>query len=347
MLRTKLLLSAQSLLVSQVSSGSIPFVRVPPPSLSPRTFPRDPDTHPAPSRRWKARSRNLVNELAGLDSDVLALQEVDQYEEFWQPWLVERGYDGVYKCRTQLTKSKRDGCGLFFKRDKFELLARRDIEYNDIAWGRPVGYVHPEGSPEPTEAPVDADGGVNKYIRDCVGVLALLRSKTATDGYVMVASTHLYWDPAHADVKLAQARRLLGEVELFLASNSPIGSVPVVTAGDFNSVPGSEVHSAMLGGFGGRRLRSAYAAAIGEGLVRGADGGSESSVAVGKHGEPAHTNVTPGFTDCIDYVFVDENVAVRSAMPLPGRDEVATGLPDATRGSDHLPLTVDLELWSR
>ena len=76
--------------------------------------------------------------------------------------------------------------------------------------------------------------------------------------------------------------------------------------------------------------------------------GSYSSVAVGKHGEPAHTNVTPGFTDCIDYVFVDENVAVRSAMPLPGRDEVATGLPDATRGGDHLPLTVDLELaWSR
>ena len=260
---------------------------------------------------------------------------------------MERGYDGVYKSRTQLTKSKRDGCGLFFKRDKFELLARRDIEYNDIAWGRPVGYVHPEGSPEPTEAPVEADGGVNKYIRDCVGVLALLRSKTATDGYVMVASTHLYWDPAHADVKLAQARRLLGEVELFLASNSPIKrSVPVVTAGDFNSVPGSEVHSAMLGGFGGRRLRSAYAAAIGEGLVVGTDG-SESSVTVGKHGEPAHTNVTPGFTDCIDYVFVDDGVAVRSAMPLPGRDEVATGLPDATRGSDHLPLTVDLELWSR
>ena len=78
---------------------------------------------------------------------------MDQYEEFWQPWLVERGYDGVYKCRTQMTKSKKDGCGLFFKRDKFELLARRDIEYNDIALDRPVGYVPPQGTTEPTECP--------------------------------------------------------------------------------------------------------------------------------------------------------------------------------------------------
>ena len=268
---------------------------------------------------------------------------MDQYEEFWRPWLVERGYAGVYKCRTQMTKSKKDGCGLFFKRDKFELLARRDIEYNDIAVDRPVGYVPPQGTTEPTGAPVDADGELNKYVRDCVGVLALLRSKTATDRYVMVASTHLFWDPKYADVKLAQARRLLGEVELFLESNSPVSSVPVIVAGDYNSTPGSEVHSTMLRGFGGKQLKSAYATAMGKRLVRASD---EGSVNVGQQGEPAHTNCTPGFTDCIDYVFVNDGVAVRSAEPLPGKEAVAAGLPDATRGSDHLPLTVDLELWS-
>ena len=92
--------------------------------------------------------------------------------------------------------------------------------------------------------------------RVIVGVLALLRSKTATDRYVMVASTHLFWDPKYADVKLAQARRVLGEVELFLESNSLGSSVPVIVAGDYNSTPGSEVHSTMLRGFGGKQLRS-------------------------------------------------------------------------------------------
>lgn len=72
------------------------------------------------------------------------------------------------------------------------------------------------------------------YIRDCVGVLALLRAKTnqaqtssssaaAADEEsprtVLVASTHLFWDPRHADVKLAQAERLLAEAGKFLEDN--------------------------------------------------------------------------------------------------------------------------------
>ena len=76
---------------------------------------------------------------------------------------------------------------------------------------------------------------------------------------VLVASTHLFWDPAHADVKLAQTNRLLAEAGKFLADNALTGvvagdtdeDVPVVIAGDFNSVPGSEVHARMLAGIAG------------------------------------------------------------------------------------------------
>ena len=64
---------------------------------------------------------------------------MDQYDDFWAPWLTARGYAGSWKCRTQLTANKKDGCGLFFKSDRFELLAQRHIEFNDIAFGRPVG----------------------------------------------------------------------------------------------------------------------------------------------------------------------------------------------------------------
>ena len=52
---------------------------------------------------------------------------MDAYDEHWAPWLKRRGYGGVYKQRTKLTNDKKDGCGLFFKRAKFELLARRAI----------------------------------------------------------------------------------------------------------------------------------------------------------------------------------------------------------------------------
>ena len=56
------------------------------------------------------------------------------------PWLRKQGYGGVWKCRTSMTANKKDGCGLFYKLDKFDLLAKREIEYNDIAFGRPIGY---------------------------------------------------------------------------------------------------------------------------------------------------------------------------------------------------------------
>jgi CCR4-NOT transcription complex subunit 6 len=232
---------------------------------------------------------------------------------------------------------------------------------------------------------------------------------------VLVASAHLFWDPAHADVKLAQAERLLAEAADFLraeaertsaeaeggrlsgrasddesalaSSSAPrarlvADSTPIVLAGDFNSVPGSDVHARALRGvllpraeaenaegYEGaeardrslryRSLRSAYADAMASGSVSsaglrpgetavgfregGSPGGEGSDPSRGSPLEPAHTTVTPGFTDCIDYVFVSEDVEVLGAEAIPGAGgALAAGLPNANRPSDHLPVTVRL-----
>jgi len=58
---------------------------------------------PAAHGRWKGRSARLCTELVALDSDVLAMQEVDEYDTFWAPWLKSRGYGGIWKQRTQMT----------------------------------------------------------------------------------------------------------------------------------------------------------------------------------------------------------------------------------------------------
>ena len=70
--------------------------------------------------------------------------------------------------------------------------------------------------------------------------------------------------------------------------------------------------------------------------------GRDAAVA-GPSGEPAHTNVTPGFTDCIDYVFVSEGVEVMAAEPISGVETTRAGLPDHQHPSDPLPLTLTLK----
>ena len=38
----------------------------------------------------------MLAELERLDADVLAVQEMDQFEEFWAPWLERRGYGETF-----------------------------------------------------------------------------------------------------------------------------------------------------------------------------------------------------------------------------------------------------------
>ena len=372
----------------------------------------------------------MLAELERLDADVLAVQEMDQFEEFWAPWLERRGYGGVYKRRTQATAAKKDGCGLFFKHGKFELLARRGLEYNDEAFaGEPVtdseltvgkGKDDDETNAAPGESVfdvADADGRLDRkleclptsrarnddsdavaklpearktHVRDCVGILAMLREKRQYVGEAsekekaaegdqdeekeerrkkpfLVASTHLFWDPAFPDVKLAQTERLLAETREFVrafrkasgasgeksAGDSPQKtSVPMIVAGDFNSVPGSDVHAAALRGVPGASpgtpgtpLKSAYAEALKrpDALIAKPSDGKDCVSADPTTGEPRHTNVTPGFTECIDYVFVSDDVVVVAAEPISGPAATFAGLPDLAHPSDHLPITVTLE----
>lgn len=72
-----------------------------PPFLSP-----PPPTKPKPIR-WKARSAALLKALTDSSADILLLQEVDQYSDFWEPQLKRVGFSGVYKGRTRVTGEKK------------------------------------------------------------------------------------------------------------------------------------------------------------------------------------------------------------------------------------------------
>ncbi|KAF0682634.1 Aste57867_25271 [Aphanomyces stellatus] len=261
--------------------------------------------------RWKARSAKLKSQFEAFHprADIVCLQECDQYDEFWKSLMESLGYQSLY---LKKTGAKKDGVGLFWQSSKFTVLGGENVSLNNA--------VH-------TVTDHDLQG---RLIRDNVGLIAHFQSIGAGPAVeFLVATTHLFWDPAQADVKLAQTTHLLASIAAFRESTH----LPLFFAGDFNSLPHSHVYDAILA----TGLASAYA-----------------EYANGR--EPAFTNVNgvladqvddvgkpkPAFVGTLDYIFYDpKTTRVEALMPLMDyATATAEGgaLPSRLVGSDHIPL---------
>jgi mRNA deadenylase 3'-5' endonuclease subunit Ccr4 len=240
--------------------------------------------------------------LAALRCDVLLLQEVDE-ATFWREQLERAGYELRYKQRTQATGAKKDGCLVAWRRDALRCVEAMDVEHNDLAAGLDK-----------------SSDNWSRLSRDSVAVLVRLQS-LSTGRELLLGTTHVYWDPALEDVKNAQVSHLLRRYAAFREATP---SAPCVLGGDFNSRPGSEAHTRLLRGCDGLPpLRSVFEAA-------GA-------------AEPEVTNHTATFSDVLDYLVCGgEALSCEAVLLTPTRLDLAEGLPDAVRPSDHLPLVADV-----
>lgn len=283
---------------------------------------------PSAALKWKARGAALLKDIDAMGVDVLLLQEVEDYEPFWAPAMKQRGFEGLYKKRTEATGSKKDGCAIFWRSASLSLDGSPIfVEHNELC-----AHLPPRAEGEPRPRGDQKDGAVlderTRLERDCVGIVAqlALRGEPGAGSRLVVANTHLYWDPAFADVKLAQAEHMLRRISTFRAASAAASGVEpaVVFGGDFNSLPGSEVHALLTRGDGLLPLRSACAVAF---------GGSE----------PAFTNRTPPFSGTLDYILLSPDVTVHAVLETPGPG-LGEGLPDATHPSDHLPLLASIGL---
>ncbi|ONI05640.1 hypothetical protein PRUPE_5G016000 [Prunus persica] len=240
-----------------------------------------------------------------------------------------------------------------------ELLLEEKIEYNDLVDSILDGNGHGDDKPNNKEAVENKDDGPKigstlqsaldqgdpddprvRLKRDCVGIMAVFKLKNPSNHVVIVANTHLYWDPDWADVKLAQAKYLLSRLAQFktLVSQRFDCSPSLILSGDFNSTPGDKVYQYLISGNSSSApsidsvdlpipLCSAYATT---------------------RGEPPFTNYTPGFTGTLDYIFFSPSDCIRPVsfleLPEPGSSDLDGGLPNFSHPSDHLPIGVEFEI---
>ncbi|KAG8375264.1 hypothetical protein BUALT_Bualt10G0082400 [Buddleja alternifolia] len=309
---------------------------------------------PALCLKWKARSEAVLTILKSLEADFLCLQEVDEYDTFYKKKMESLGYASIY---IQRSGRKRDGCGIFYNQNSAELVIEEKIDYNDL-----VGLVEDGktssldkddnllvgGNKEKSNSGLELKGSQGdrgdpndpcvRLKRDCVGIMAAFRLKNPSY-HLIIANTHLYWDPEWADVKVAQAKYLLSRLAEFrkLVSDKFDCSPSVIVAGDFNSVPGDQVYRCLVSG----------TTLIGPETVDDLPI-SLSSVYASTRGEPEFTNCTPGFTGTLDYILFSPTGDIKpvSYLELPGKEssDVLGGLPNYFHPSDHLPIGAEFEV---
>ncbi|KAK3135641.1 hypothetical protein QOZ80_5BG0421600 [Eleusine coracana subsp. coracana] len=297
---------------------------------------------PSACLKWKSRSKAVLTELKSFDADLMCLQELDEYDTFYKKNMESSGYSSIY---IQRSGDKKDGCGIFYKPKSADLVQKETIHYNDLVEQYvPSDHVNSapsnnSSSEEETNAMSDNSkrGDPNdprvRLKRDCVGLLAAFKLSDPCDHILIVANTHIYWDPEWIDVKLAQAKYLLSRVSQFEKRvSTKFNCKPsVIIAGDFNSTPGDMVYNYLVSANleskedeAPIKLRSLHAA---------------------NGGEPEFTNYTPGFTGTLDYIFLSDGSSIKptSLLRLPRGDsaDVQGGLPNFQHPSDHLPIGAD------
>jgi mRNA deadenylase 3'-5' endonuclease subunit Ccr4 len=82
-------------------------------------------------KNWKVRSQRLLNEIFSYNADVVLLQDADHFRDFWQPRFAERGYDAIFKQRTETKARHTEGVIIAYNRDNLQLFKTEFVELND------------------------------------------------------------------------------------------------------------------------------------------------------------------------------------------------------------------------
>ncbi|XP_069508747.1 CCR4-NOT transcription complex subunit 6 isoform X1 [Ambystoma mexicanum] len=331
---------------------------------------------PSWALNWDYRKKSIMQEIMSCNADILSLQEVetDQYHSFFLFELKEHGYDGFFcpksRARTMSEQEKKhvDGCAIFFKTEKFTLIQKHTVEFNQLA------MANSEGS----------EAMLNRVMtKDNIGVAVLLEirkdflemssgklCKEMDKQFILVANAHMHWDPEYSDVKLVQTMMFLSEVKNIVDQASRIlkpcvsgeagGTIPLVLCADLNSLPDSGVVEYLSTGGVETNHKDFKELRYNESLTNFNCNGKNSTnngrithgfnlKSVYEDGLMPYTNYTFDFKGIIDYIFYSKpqlNV-LGTLGPLDHHwliENNVSGCPHPLIPSDHFSLFSQLEL---
>lgn len=264
---------------------------------------------------WDYRKELILHEITSYGADIICLQEVDKenYDNYFTPQLLEKGYEGVFwpKSRSRTmndTEQKAvDGCASFYKSSMFELVNKQLVEFNQApSFRRDPNFKYTKEV-------------YNRLMtKDHIAVIIMLERK-GTGTRLMLANAHIEWNPKFRDVKVLQVAMLMDEVQNLangFAKNpsrtvskdkapkySSGVDIPLIVCSDFNSIPESGVYEFMSRGFIGNDHEDFMQLDYGNYIKDGRKHDFPLKSAYSRLGELPFTNYTPGFQGVIDYIW--------------------------------------------
>ncbi|XP_051974647.1 CCR4-NOT transcription complex subunit 6-like [Xyrauchen texanus] len=326
---------------------------------------------PSWALNWEYRKKGIMEEITNCDADIISLQEVEteQYYSFFLETLKERGYDGFFcpKSRAKLVSEQErkhvDGCAVFFKPEKFALVQKHTVEFNQVA------MANSEGS----------EVMLNRVMtKDNIGVAVLLEVKKdlfpsdlklpSEKQLLLIANAHMHWDPEYSDVKLIQTVMFLSELKSIAErasgsiNSSPTSDtsfIPIVLCADLNSLPDSGVVEYLSNGGVAENHKDfkelRYSDCLTNFSCNSKNGKPDGSVTHSFQLKSAYegnlipyTNYTYDFKGVIDYIFFCKtHMSVLGVLgPVETqwlKDNSITGCPHPHIPSDHFSLLAQLE----
>ncbi|KAJ1476509.1 Endonuclease/exonuclease/phosphatase, partial [Baffinella frigidus] len=170
----------------------------------------------------------LCEELLKWDADVICLQEVQHFEEFFMPFLAARGYTGRYLKRTG---DQKDGCALLWRKSRLKMRAAKDLGYR-------------------VSETFDRDNVGQVVALETVESAAHPGGEAGAGQVLVVGNTHVLFNPRRGDIKLQQIATLVAAAasmsdQIAEETGRP---VPVILCGDFNTAPFSPIYEFLARG---------------------------------------------------------------------------------------------------
>ena len=111
------------------------------------------------------------------------------------------------------TGDKQDGCAIFYKPDRFNLIKRYEIEYKS----QQIGVMD----------------------RDNIGLALVLKPSFIKSTMLVIATTHLLFNPRRGEIQLGQLYALLSVLQRI---KDRYKDAAVILTGDFNFIPESPLY---------------------------------------------------------------------------------------------------------